>query len=193
MKKNGFGLIEAIITIGILAAISAVLIESYLKSQSTFDIQTSKATLQTATRNALDSINNWVKLSSSVISSYTNDSQSYTTNNTTLILEVPAIDANQNIISGIYDYVVFKPDATYPHELKEIVYPASESARTAKNRIVNQKLQTLGFIYYNSSNNEITQNYEETVKIKTTISSQEVIRDTTNTQTFSTTTKLRNN
>lgn len=192
MKRSGFGLIEVIVVIAILGIISGVFIQSYLNSKKTFDIQKSKSALQTETRNSLDQVSKWIKLSNSVLSTLTINSKTYTTSDTTLILQVPSIDEDQDIIPNSYDYVIFKPNATYPDQLQQIIYPDSHSSRDQLDRTINQNLSTIEFKYYNSSDAEITQNFENSVSVDTAISSEEVISDTTNTVTFNTKTKLRN-
>jgi prepilin-type N-terminal cleavage/methylation domain-containing protein len=192
MKIKGFGLIEVLVTIAILGIISVVFIQSYLNSQKTFDVQKSKSALQTETRNSLDQIAKWVKLSTSVVSTLTVDNKTYTTSSEIIILKVLSVDDDQDVIADTYDYIVFQPNSIYSNQLDQMIYPDNNSSREQTSRTLDKNLSAIEFKYYNNSDAEITQNFEDTVSVNTAISSVEVIRETTNTVTFSTKAKLRN-
>jgi len=192
-RKNGFSLIELIIAISILGLLTGVFVDAYIKSKNNFDTARSQNMLNENTRTSLDITINWIKKSSSVISSYTApDNSSYTASSQTAILKIPSIDGSQNIIADKYDYVIFRPDPANSKLLRELIYPDAASSRTIANRVINQNLYSFQAIYYDSGGNTLSQNYEQTKYIKVTINSQEVIRGKTNQVELNSKVKLRN-
>jgi len=192
-SKKGFGILEVVITIAILSIISVVIIDVYVKSHNTFEIQKDKASLQTSTRSALDTISTWVKKSSSVVSVYTApDNSIYTTSSASLALKVPSIDTNGNTIAGVYDYVIFLPNQTDSSKLEEFIYSSTGSSRQNIERVICQNLKNIEIKYLDSNSSEITENYEASVLLKINLSSEEATHGETITAELNTQAMLRN-
>lgn len=195
MKKNkqGFSLLELIITMAIFSLISLVLVVIFIQTYETFYIQENQTQLQVETRYSLDTINNWVKKASSVISSYTPPGETaYETSDSVIILQVAAIDEDQNIIADTYDYLIFQADPSNPSELQQIIYADESSDRTTGTRTIAHYLNSLSFSYFDSSNNQLIENFENSVFVTIELNSEEVVRGKTNKANFKTQTKLRN-
>jgi|GEM_PF-2893374 len=190
---QGFGILEVVITIAILGIISVVIIDIYIKSHNTFEIQKDKASLQTSTRSALDIISTWVKKSSSVVSVYTApDNSVYITSAASLALKVPSIDTNGNTIAGAYDYVIFLPNQTDSNKLEEFIYSSTGSSRQNIEREICQNLKNIEIKYLDSNSSEITENYEASVLLKINLSSEEATHGETITAELNTQAMLRN-
>lgn len=193
MKKNGFSLLELLITMAVLGIISVVLTSIYIDTNKTFKIQKSQTLLQTESRNSLDFIDTWTRRASTIMTSYTTaDLTVYTTSSTVLVLQVPSIDASQNILSNKYDYFVYKANVSSPMNLEERIYADASSARATSTKNLDQHLSSITFSYYDSSNNLLAANFDTASIIKTTITSEEVVSGKTNTVTVDSESKIRN-
>lgn len=189
----GFTILETVIAIGILGVVSLAILQIYISTQTTFYVQEARTSLQSDTRYSLDRINSWIKQSSSVISTYTaSDDTVYNTDENELILKVPSVDANSNVINNKFDYLVFFPDTTDSTLLQQITYPDATSSRDNNTKIISDHLSSVAFVYYNSSGNQIMTGYEDSVIIKTNISTEEVVRGNTLQVQLNTESKLRN-
>lgn len=193
MKNKGVSLIELLIAMAIMSIISLTLILIFTQSFKTYYIQESQTQLQIQTRYSLESINNWVKKSSTVVATYTaQDTTVYTTSTSVLVLKVLSIDASNNLIANTYDYIIFRRNPSNTAELQQITYANIASSRSSGTKIIGYYINALTFTYFDSSNIELVADFQNSVFITSEITSQEVVRGKTNTVNYKTQSKLRN-
>jgi len=192
-RKTGFSLLELVISIAILGIISVSLSIVFTRGYSVFKIEKSRNLMQEESRTAIDIVDSWIRKTYSVLSSYTAlDLTVYTTDAQVLILKIQSIDADSALISGTYDYLIFKINPSNSARLEKITYADAASTRTSGTLTIALHLNSLAFTYYDSTGIQLAADYENSVLIKTLISSQEVAGGTTNTSQLSSETKIRN-
>jgi len=193
MKSQGFTIIEIIVVIAVISLLSIVTIDLYIKSHNMFTVHNSQSQLQIVTKASLDEISDNIKKSSSVLSTYTApDDTVYQTSNNTLILRIPSLDENQDVIENKFDYIIYEIDSVNLHYLEKIIYADALSIRKNTSTNINQKLDNLNFVYFDSTNAEINVALENTDYVVTTIKSEEVVNGKTNSTEYETKSKLRN-
>lgn len=138
-EKNsaGFTLVELLISITIITLILAGAVSLYiytLKKQPDF-FHKSQINLQY--RSAFQEFSKMISQATQVESSY----GGYFTNSSTVVLKLPAIDQNQQIVANLYDRVVFLG-------AREIILPASGSSRPAFSRQLIDLPIVVTLIYY---------------------------------------------
>ena len=109
-KFKGFTLIEAIVYIAIASIVLVIITQIFISQSQVYDRETSQIDIdlyakQTLNRIVSNSISALGVANTQVISGVT-----YTSSSSTLILKLQSIDANQNLISNKYDFIVFYLD-----------------------------------------------------------------------------------
>ena len=140
-------LIELMIAMSLLVIISIVIGSIYITGFKTYRQELAQSSVQSNAQTILDSIINDAKNAQSVEETYS----SYVTANDSVILKIPAIDTNKNIIyagnSMLFDRVIyyFENDAIH-----KITYADPLSARFIQNGInktLDSNILVLNFSY----------------------------------------------
>ena len=148
--KKGLTLIEILIAMGIASIVGALLLVIIVNSAELFYKQSSKVGQGVGVNDSLSEIREAIKEAKGIQNSYPpGSSPTYTTGGTELILSVSAIDINNNLILGIYDYYVYFLDGD---KLRFKSFPDAQSSRKAANQILSLNVDKLLFQYLNSQN-----------------------------------------
>ena len=112
-KKNlmhdnrGIGLMESIAVIGIMTIILVMVSQIFAVSYDVFIKQSARTDNETSAVIAARVISDMTRDSSVIQSSRTINGTTYTTSANTLVLQMPTIDSNNNVVTGSYDYIAF--------------------------------------------------------------------------------------
>lgn len=122
-NQTGLTLIELILTTSIFSMILSVVVSLFFYTQKRQPDYKIKSQVQLQYRLAFEQY-------SKMIAQAIQAEPTYAAHNfpSDLILKLPAVDSNQQIIPSSYDYIIFPPDN------REIVVPAAGSSRTASTR-----------------------------------------------------------
>lgn len=191
MKRltRGFTLLEAVIAMGLTAIVGVLLLVIIINSAGLSTQQSSKVTEGLNVNDTLSQIRNTVKIASSVADSFTSGSDTYTTGQTKLVLKVPSVGSNNNIIAETYDYFVFYSDQ---HFLRLRVFPDSLSTRKAKDQIFSTSVNSLSFQYLNSADPPLEVIPINATKVKVTLVLSQKVGLNTETHVATTEANLRN-
>lgn len=125
-QTNGFTLAETIITVGLTALIVGGMFSIFLLEQEALNIRASRGDDVRQGQSALRRIEDTIRQGEAVVSSAVISGTTYTTGLHTLVLDIPAIDANGANISGETDRVVYTLDGT---DVKEVSVGSTNSVR----------------------------------------------------------------
>ena len=108
-KKTEYGMtiIEVLIAMAIFAILMLFLSNSFVNYYDAFNNLQATTSVSQNTGIFINSVGNAIRQASEILASRSFSGTTYTTNSTTLVLEIPAIDASSNVISGTYDYMLF--------------------------------------------------------------------------------------
>jgi len=142
-KIIGFTIAELMVAASIALMAFAVLFYISFTIQDDIGITSSVLGISEKGRLAIDRISKDIRKAKSVISSY----GSYTSGNTTLILRIPSIDINGDIIDPktYFDTIIYTLDPGNPVRLLYIVNANAVSSRNNATEIVTQNVNTLLF------------------------------------------------
>jgi len=154
LKRQGFTLIELLITMSFVGVISIIITTAYVTGYSTFKQELATSVVQSDGQTILDSlmldIKNGMLIEPPTYSALINGN-SYTTNANTIIVRVPAVDSNKQIIySGtnmLFDRMIYSYDGSSIHK---IILAEPSSTRYIKNevdKILDRNVLELSFIY----------------------------------------------
>lgn len=105
-------LTDSLIAIFIFVLIMGILIGVYLTYNNVFKIQVAYNELNSTSTIAFDRISKNIRAAATLVESHTINSTEYTTDSDTLILQIPSIDADQDIIFDTYDYLAYYKDGS---------------------------------------------------------------------------------
>jgi Tfp pilus assembly protein PilW len=110
MQKNGFTTMELLITIGIASMMFAIVGSVFLTQSRYHAIADAINQTQYQGFQTLDTIGLYTDSAKRVVSGSSINGQAYTTSTSTIILELPSIDASGAVLSNTYDYIALGID-----------------------------------------------------------------------------------
>ncbi|MBI4036047.1 prepilin-type N-terminal cleavage/methylation domain-containing protein [Candidatus Daviesbacteria bacterium] len=146
--EKGLTLVEVLIAMGITAIVGVLLLVIIVNSAGLFTNQSSKVQMGLNSNDALVVVRSSIKQAYTVAEQYTNGSDTYTSGSNQLVLQVPAIDSSNSVITDTYDYYIFYLDSNTLHFK---VFPDSASSRKTADRIFSTSIDNLTFQYFNSA------------------------------------------
>jgi len=176
----GFTMVEMIVVLVIMIMVTGFLAYLTISNYWIYNNQTAQLNISSDARNALDDVDNYVRQSHRVMSSYS----TYTTGTKTVVLQIESIDASNQIIAGTYDTVVYYLSGS---NFFRQVFPDPSSSRPAvtKKLASNVDNSSFSFSYDNAD-------YSLVKQVTTNITVAQNVSGTTRTITISSESKLRN-
>jgi prepilin-type N-terminal cleavage/methylation domain-containing protein len=166
--RNGFTLLEILLGVAISAVAGALLLGIMVNNTGTFYQQTSKVTEGVGVNDAFMNIKTHIKSAQGVATQYpASTPATYTTGNSTLVLQLPAIDSSGNVIANNYDYVVYTTESDRL-AYKQFPNASPASARKSANTILSKNVDSVLFEYLDSANQAVTPT--AAIKVRTTLS-----------------------
>lgn len=154
-ENSGFTLIETIITLSLFTILSIGIItifNIYKEYGAIFPKSLYSSIIKKDHSETIEQFKNHIKQAQLIVATTSIESTLFTTNTTTLILQLRSIDDSKNILPGSYDTVIFYIDtSTSPMVFYKKVIPSPQSSRTGGTFLINNKIKNLSFIY-NTSN-----------------------------------------
>ncbi|MBX4201075.1 type II secretion system GspH family protein [Candidatus Parcubacteria bacterium] len=178
--EQGFTLIEVLVGIGIISIIAFFLAYISAYHFQTYNTETVELDITSDARAALDEVDNYVRQSNRILSSYS----TYTTGTTVLVLQVPSIDSSSQLIESSYDTVVFYLSGT---DFSRRIFPSLNSTRPSAIKNLAQNIDTPNFSFaYDNADYSLAKQVTTTIAVLRKAGSQ------TKSITVSSQSKLRN-
>jgi type II secretory pathway pseudopilin PulG len=138
--QAGLTLIEVVTAMGIIAVAGTLLVRLYIVTYKGIDAQHAKLEQMSTVRSVLWSLKRDLRAASAVVPAY----RTYESGERTLVLEVPALDAQGRARADRRDRVVYE---STPTGVTRLVVPDAESTRPAARQTLTDKATTLTFAY----------------------------------------------
>jgi hypothetical protein len=168
LNKSGFSFIEAIFASAIFIFILTVFVALYANFSKFYDRQQTEIKIGTSAREAVKELQSWALQADQILSSHTFSGTTYSTDQHTLVLELPSIDGAGNIISGKYDFVVFYKSGK---NLYKLVQADVSSKRTSGLNQISDAVTALTFTY-NNPNLILANKIDSDIQMETTSGGQ---------------------
>ncbi len=162
-RSEGFTLAELIISVAVAALVGGLLISIFVSNTGLFYRESSRITEGVGINDSLSSIRSWVKQAQAVAGSFS----SYSSGPSELVLQVASIDSSGNILSNVYDYIVY---TVSQGRLYLKVFPDATSSRKSLDQILTNNIDSVVFNYFDSSGNTITPLSAVRVRVSITLS-----------------------
>lgn len=143
-RSSGFTLVETFIVIGLSVGSLIALVNLFLIFNSVYGNQQAFLAAAGSASNAMNAFEASVLPAAQVLASHSFSGTTYSSDASTLVLELPAIDSSGNVIAGVEDYVVFYSSSAKLYRLLEA---GAGSARTSGRTQLSTTLNSLSFTY----------------------------------------------
>lgn len=164
MSKKGFTLAELVISTAIAVLVGGLLVSIFISNTGVFYKESSRVSQGLGVNDSLSSIRLSIKQAQAVASGYPVGSPTYTSSSSQLVLQIAAIDSSGNILTGVYDYIVYTVSGD---KLYMKVFPDPASARKSEDKILSSNVNSILFSYLDSAGNNAAS--VSAVKVKVTI------------------------
>lgn len=155
-RQAGFTLLEVLIAVMITSLVGFLLVQALVQNNGLYISQVAKVTQGLSLNDVSILISNDIKSASSVAVGYPASAPTLLSSDTSLVLQVPALDASGNVMTSVYDYYIITQDTSNPKILREYLYPDPSSSRKSHNRVLITNLADIQFSYLGSSNQIVT-------------------------------------
>ena len=176
--QKGFTLIEVLVVVAISVVCIVVLSSLFIGQNRIYRVETAELNVTADARQAVDDIDNYVRLATRTQSSYS----TYTASSNVLILKIQSVNASNQLIAGTFDYVVYYLSGT--SLLRQIFSDATSSRSNGIKKLANN-VNGLSFTLNNVDYSLVTQ-------VTTDITIQENAGVQTRAITLSSKSRLRN-
>jgi len=157
--KSGLTILELLVATLIGTLTFLVLFYVSFTIQDSINISSGILGITETGRFAVSRISNDTREAKAVKSSY----GSYSSNDTTLILEIPVVNVNGTVTG--YDTVIYALDAGDPTKLRHVVYASAGSSRQNISEIIAEDIKTLLFSSGGAGLSSVT--YKNAIRILT--------------------------
>ncbi len=151
--KRGYSIIETVVVI----AISVVALVALANIYVTFNALYGNQQIFLATAGSAGTVVNALEAAilpaDQVLASYTFSGTPYASSATTLVLELPSVDASGDLIAGAKDYIVFYTSGTMLYRLTEA---HAGSARASGRKQLSATVSAISFTYDNADMTKAT-------------------------------------
>lgn len=126
---RGVSLLEIVVVIGIAVFIFFIIADIFIAHNRLFHIQSVLADTEINNFFALNRMQKIIKSADRALVNKTINSIQYNASDNTLILEMPSIDNNQNIIPDTFDYAIFHLD---PQDSAKLILSMEANAGSSR-------------------------------------------------------------
>lgn len=144
--EAGFTIAELVIVVFLFAVLMLALFKLYDGHSNLFYYEQAEVAVAGSARSSLDEIQKYTLQAKYVLASHTFGSTTYSSNASTLVLQVPAVNGS-GVIVNTWDYVVFYVSGT---KLYRQIEAASGSSRTSGTKLFSETILSLTYTYDNS-------------------------------------------
>ena len=136
LNNKGFTIVETIFSTFIGVVILGMVSILYVMANNNMTMGLALAEINSDSRLSMDRIIRDVRWGTQIVTNRTVSSTNYVTGDDELIIEIPSIDTNGDVIASTYDYVIYSLDPSDSTLLRKIVDPDVASNRGSLNQII---------------------------------------------------------
>lgn len=142
--KKGFTLLETIFVVALSLLLFLAIHSLYTSFSSLYADESAGYAARTSAGSVIRAAESIVLPASRILAAHTFATGTYTTNSATLVVEMLAVDAEGELMTGIYDYAVIYQDAS---SASLQIEAAAGSARHSRQILLGSSVTDLTFAY----------------------------------------------
>lgn len=143
-RQRAFTLVEMVITLALSAILLVAIMQIYLVYGRVILTQEASITANLGANAVVEAVRRAGLQADHVVTSHSFSGVPYTSDATTVIFELPAIDASGNIIGNTYDYIAITASSTEAYRFTDA---AAGSSRLSGTKRLTNALAALNFSY----------------------------------------------
>ncbi|HLM83779.1 MAG TPA: hypothetical protein VK254_01020 [Candidatus Bathyarchaeia archaeon] len=153
LNNRGFSFVESLVAMAILVYILGALVVIYSSYSRFYNFLQNKIAMGSSSRAAMKELRNDALQADQIVASHSFSGIQRSTDQHTVVLEIPSIDGSGNIVDGKYDYAAFylSGDGLY-----RTMQADAASSRTSGAVKITDAVQTLTFSYDNQALDQAT-------------------------------------
>ncbi len=151
---RGVTLVETLVVLALFVLISGFLVSLTIQYNSLYNLGEAQFVTVDDTRTVLNSISVYTVQAYRVAGSHTISGTLYTSGTSTLVVQIPAVSANGDIVASTWDYVAFYKTG---NNVYRRVDANANSSRASGLRQLGSAITSLTFTYNNASTTLATQ------------------------------------
>lgn len=156
-NTRGWSLIEVLIVMTVAAVAGGLIINLMVSSNRIFFDQSAHINQGLSINQTELELTSLIKSSAGAAAQYpVSGTAQYTSDSDTLVIKLPAISSNGDVIESVYDYAVLEADSDNPAILRKQVFKDGQSFRNPENKVLSINLKTLSFAFLDASSNPTT-------------------------------------
>lgn len=128
----GFTLVEVVVVTALFAIMMIFAVGIVLYNNRFYENESDKIEAINETREIADRLNEYARAANALLASYTYNSVLYTTDATTVIFQLPALDDSHDIVEGAFDIAIVGIDPNNSNRAIQIIDPDPLSVRLAR-------------------------------------------------------------
>ena len=148
ISSRGFSVPEMVVIIFLSSVVFLGISQIYITYNSSYLYQNASINASLSAASFVNETADMALQASNIVASRTVSGTLYTTGSTTVILEIPSIDNDGDIITSTYDYAILFGSTT---EAYRIMDAAASSARLDGTKMFSEVVSNLTFTYDNAS------------------------------------------
>lgn len=150
---RGWSLLEVLVGVTVAALAGGLIINLMVSSNKLFFDQSAQISQGLSLNQAKLEITDLIKSSAGVAAQYpASGTPLYTAGANTLIIKLPALSAEGEVIESVYDYAVVEADPLEPGVLRKQIFKDNQSFRNTENKVLSTSLDSLFFSYLDVNN-----------------------------------------
>ncbi|MFA6519319.1 MAG: type II secretion system protein [Candidatus Paceibacterota bacterium] len=153
MIKRGFTLIETVVVIAISVIALAALVNLFLIFNTTYGNQQAFMAAAGSAGGTMNALEAAIMPADHVLTSHNFSGTTYSSNASTLVLSLPAVNSSGNIITGTEDYIVFYASSA---NLYRLIQAGAGSSRVSGLKQLSTTLSALSFTYDDADFTKVT-------------------------------------
>lgn len=162
--QKGISLVEVLLGAAAMGIIGTILVTIMVNGSGILYSQNTKINQSLALNNVNSELHDTIQYASSIVGSFVNGSNSFTTSASTLVFQMPSVLANGNVIDGKFDTIVISADQQKPQLLKKRIYPDPSSSRKNETATLISNLSQIHFSYLSSTGATVTPTAASTIE-----------------------------
>lgn len=147
-KNKGFTIAETLVAAGIISILTLVLIQFLLGYNKSFGIFNANVDVSSSAGRVITETSAAAREASAVLASRLFSDTTYTSSATSLVLQLPSVDATGAAIFGKYDYIAFYLEGANAYKRTEVDVA---STRPAGVKLLSETVNSLTFTYDNAN------------------------------------------
>jgi len=147
LNNKGFTLVEVIFSTFISVIILGMVSILYVGVNNNMTMGLALAEINSDGRLAMDRIIRDVRWGTQVVTSRTVSSTNYVTGDDELIIQIPSIDTNGDVIVNTYDFVIYSLDPSDSTRLRKIVDPDAASNRSNLDQVIADNINSFALSF----------------------------------------------